>query len=315
MKKIILASAIALCLNAHSPLLFAADIALAEADAAQFSSKEGLTETLLADDKLALTQAQAELDKAIASGASQEEIDALQLRVTTAGEHLTNEQTAITEQVAQLSDEQVIALNRSLNNAVSSQLNVNIDSAQIQSILDGNYDNKQINALTKALEEEAKFTALSGKFEQKYEQTGNEKFLGHSERMLDKADSQKEKFLGKIEKFDKNDLVSKAAHDEAKHMSAQVAKDSVSAAMKDETKHMSAQVAKDSVSAAMKEEAKNMAKETAKSAAKLSAKEDAKSNAKDIAKQTAKQLVKEEGRHAAQSEQKELNKKNGKSKD
>lgn len=290
MKKIILASAISLCLNVHSPLLFAEEI-----DSSLFSSKENLTETLLADDKLAVTEAQAELDKAIASGASQEEIDALQLKVTTAGENLTSEQTAITEQVAQLSDEQVIALNRSLNNAVSSQLNVNIDSAQIQSILDGNYDNKQINALTKALEEEAKFTALSGKFDQKYEQTGNEKFLEHSERMLDKADSQKEKFLGKIEKFDKKDLVSNAVRDEAKHMSAQVAKDSVTASMK--------------------EEAKNMAKETAKSAAKLSAKEDAKSNAKDIAKQTAKQLVKEEGRQAAQSEQKELNKKNGKSKD
>jgi formaldehyde-activating enzyme involved in methanogenesis len=289
-RKIILASAISFCLNAHSPLLFAEEI-----DSSQFSSKENLTETLLADDKLAVTEAQAELDKAIASGASQEEIDALQLKVTTAGENLTSEQTAINEQVAQLSDEQVIALNRSLNNAVSSQLNVNIDSAQIQSILDGNYDNKQINALTKALEEEAKFTALSGKFDQKYEQTGNEKFLEHSERMLDKADTQKEKFLGKIEKFDKKDLVSNTAREEAKHMSAQVAKDSVSASMK--------------------EDAKNMAKETAKSAAKLSAKEDAKSNAKDIAKQTAKQLVKEEGRQAAQSEQKELNKKNGKSKD
>lgn len=290
MKKIILASAISLCLNAHSPLLLAEEI-----DSSQFSSKESLTETLLADDKLALTQAQAELDKAVASGASQEEIDALKLKVTTAEINLTSEQTAITEQVTQLSDDQVIALNRSLNNAVSSQLNVNIDAAQIQSILDGNYDNKQINALTKALEEEAKFTALSGKFEQKSEETGNEKFLEHSERMLDKADSQKEKFLGKIEKFDKKDLVSNAAHEEAKHMSAQVAKDSVTASMK--------------------EEAKNMAKETAKSVAKLSAKEDAKSSAKDIAKQTAKQLVKEEGRQAAQSEQKELNKNNGKSKD
>jgi hypothetical protein len=289
-RKIILASAISFCLNAHSPLLFAEEI-----NSSQFSSKENLTETLLADDKLAVTEAQAELDKAIASGASQEEIDALQLKVTTAGENLTSEQTAINEQITQLSDEQIFALNRSLNNAVSSKLNVNIDSAQIQSILDGNYDNKQINALTKALEEEAKFTALSGKFEQKYEQTGNEKFLEHSDRMLDKADTQKEKFLGKIDKFDKKDLVSDAVHEEAKHMSSQVAKDSVNASMK--------------------EEAKNMAKETAKSAAKLSAKEDAKSNAKDIAKQTAKQLVKEEGRHASQSEQKELNKKNGKSKD
>ena len=134
------------------------------------------------------------------------------------------------------------------------------------------------------MEEEAKFTALSGKFEQKYEETGNEKFLEHSERMLDKSDTQKEKFLGKIEKFDKKDLVSDTVHEEAKHMSRQVAKDSVNASMK--------------------EEAKNLAKETAKATAKLSAKEDAKSNAKDTAKQTAKQLVKEEGRHVAQSKRK-----------
>jgi len=290
MKKIILASAISTCLLASSPVLFADDM-----DSSNFSSKELLSETLLADDKLAVEQAQGQLDQAIAAGATEEEINALQTELDAANANLLAEETAIADQLTQLSDEQIFALNRSLNNAVNSQLNVNIDATNIQAIIDGNYDNRQINALTKALEEEAKFTALSGKFEQKYEESGNEKFLEHSERMLDKADSQKEKFLDKIEKFDKDDMIRDSALEEAKQQSKQAGKDSV---------HES-----------MKEEAKNMAKETAKSVAKHSAKEDAKASAKDTAKQTAKQIVKEEGRQAAKHEQKEQSKKNGKSKD
>ncbi|MGR8931827.1 MAG: hypothetical protein ACU836_14415 [Gammaproteobacteria bacterium] len=286
MRKLILVTAISSCLSVTAPSIYADDM-----DRADFSSSERLTETLLSDDKLALEQAQTELDNAVASGAMQEEIAALQLTVDAASANLLTEQTAISGQITQLSDEQIFALNRSLNNAVSSKLDVNIDASQIQSIIEGNYDARQINALTKALEEEAKFTGLADKFDDKYQNTGDEKFLEHSERMLDKADSQKEKFLDKIDRFEKDEAMKGAAIEEAKQQSKQAGKESI---------HES-----------MKEEAKNMAKDTSRSAAKQSAKEDA----KDAAKQAAKQIVKEEGRQAAKNQQKEENKKHGKSKD
>lgn len=93
--------------------------------------------------------------------------------------------------VENLSDEQVFALNRSLNNAVKSGQNIDFDLDLLETIVDENYDKRQINALTKALEEEAKFLA-------KYEETGDPKFI-------EKAEQKKEKFLAKIDKFGEKD--------------------------------------------------------------------------------------------------------------
>lgn len=87
--------------------------------------------------------------------------------------------------VDSLSNEQVFAFNRALNNAIRSQLYSYIiyDLDLLESLDVATLSSREINAITKALEEEAKFTKL-------YEQTGNEKFLA-------KAESQKQKFLAK----------------------------------------------------------------------------------------------------------------------
>ncbi|MGH8658591.1 MAG: hypothetical protein ACREV4_09005 [Gammaproteobacteria bacterium] len=194
-------------------LLFATHCAIA---GDKFSDRDRLSETLLRDDHLAvvaaeedLAAAQADLDAAVTGNASVEEIAALNAKRLEAVANLEEaqhsfalEEPTIETQLEALSDEQVFALNRSLNNAVSSGLNVDIDSEHLQDVIDGDYDGRQINALTKALEEEAKFTKLSDKFQDKYEASGNERFLEHSERMLDKGVQQKEKFLSKIDKFD-----------------------------------------------------------------------------------------------------------------
>lgn len=89
--------------------------------------------------------------------------------------------------MANLSDEQVFALNRSLNNVVKSGLPMEYDMYLLEQVIENDYDSREINALTKAMEEEAKF-------QDPYEKTGNEKFL-------DRAQSQKEKFLATVGRF------------------------------------------------------------------------------------------------------------------
>ena len=108
------------------------------------------------------------------------------------------ERTTVEMLVENLSPEQVFALNRSLNNAVNSGLLLfmDVDAADLQDLL--NYDDRQINAFTKAYEEEAKFLARA-------EATGNERFL-------QKAENQKDKFLARIERFEAGKQASRQDH-------------------------------------------------------------------------------------------------------
>ena len=87
--------------------------------------------------------------------------------------------------VATLSEEQVFAFNRALNNAVKSQLYSDIiyDMDILESLDVTTLTKQDINAITKAFEEEAKFNKL-------YAKTGNEKFLAM-------AETKKTRFLAK----------------------------------------------------------------------------------------------------------------------
>lgn len=153
--------------------------------------------------------------------------------------------------VEKLSDEQVVAFNRSLNNAVKSGLPMEYDMELLEKAVEDNYDGRQINALAKALEENAKFMAL-------YEKTGNEKFQ-------ERAKSQKEKFLAKIEKFqgpgDSDDPQTGDLQDMA--------------------------------NASAKATAKDMAQKAARNSAKQAAHEAAKDNMKEVVRATKKETVKE----------------------
>ncbi len=186
------------------------------------------------------------------------------------------DETQVTAFVESLSDEQVFAMNRSLNNAVNSGLEIEYDMELLQKIVDEDYNKQQINSLTQALEQEARFLS-------KYEETGDEKFLFKAER-------QKEKFLAKTDWFGgmkdvmKGD-VSKEAAREARQAAKNSAKDAAKSAVKD--------AAKSAARDAAKLAAKDAAKGAAKSAAKLAAKDAAKVAIKDAIKVAKNEIQKE----------------------
>ncbi|MEA3547063.1 MAG: hypothetical protein U9R66_05305 [Thermodesulfobacteriota bacterium] len=194
--------------------------------------------------------------------------------------------------VESLSDEQVFALNRSLNNAIKSDLPMVYDMDLLEKIVENDYGKKEINAIAKALEQEARFTALA-------EKTGNEKFL-------DKALDHKNKFLTKAD----SSLVDEAVQVSAGVSAKESAKYSVKQAAKHSAKVMAKQSAKDSAKQAAKETAKGAAKEAAKGAAKQVAKDSAKLAAKEAAKSAAKQAAKNVAKQAAKETVKEMQKQN-----
>lgn len=171
-----------------------------------------------------------------------------------------------------LTNEQVFALNRSLNNAVSSGLLVDIDAEDLALIVDAN--KLQINAFTQAFEQEARFLLKADKFAAKAEESGDDKFLVIGDRMTSKAEDQKAKFIAKIGRFS----VSPSAT--AGSVAKAEAKASAKAAAKDTSKGVAKATAKQAAKTAAKETAKAAAKETAKGVAKAEAKRLARAAAK-----------------------------------
>ncbi len=179
---------------------------------------------------------------------------------------------ALDNAVADLSDDQVEDLNRSFNN-----LNNNVFTAPSEFDFDESlfsaisfleritvdFNKQQITALTKALEEKIKFLYLA-------EKTGNDRFL-------EKADSQEQKFLSKVDKF---------AGETETTETTDVTAETVRA-----VKLMS--------KGAAKQAAKGTAKQAAKGAAKQAAKSAAKQAAKNAAKNAVKQSIKSQARNAA----------------
>lgn len=267
-------------------------------DGKKFDDPERLEDTLIGwqeelvdaagDDVVAAEKAR---DDAIDDGAPQDEIDALQENVDAAEktlaeaeDNLVKEKEILPEQIAELTEEQLFALNRSLNNATNNGLIVDLNSDYMQDLLDGNYNKQQINSLTKALEEEAKFDKLSDKFAAKYDLTGNDKFSDKADMMSLKGDRQKDKFLGKVDKFGSDDGDEVEHHNKAMKSMRGSAKNSV----KDTAKSTTKDVAKTNAKGAAKANAKAAAKSNAKDAAKSNAKAVAKSRAKDNARNKAK---------------------------
>ena len=155
--------------------------------------------------------------------------------------------TLVNETIAGLSPEQVFALNRSLNNAVHNGLLAKMqdyDLEMLLAVLDGNYTKQQINALTQAYEQEARFMAKG---------------------MDDKALMQKTRFLAKVE---------------AKAAATEVAKSSAKGAAKAASKEAAKSAAKEAAKNAAKQAAKTAAKQAAKTAAKEEAKKAAKGKLK-----------------------------------
>ncbi|WP_339132568.1 MAG: hypothetical protein WGN25_10525 [Candidatus Electrothrix sp. GW3-4] len=187
--------------------------------------------------------------------------------------------------VEQLSNEQVFAFNRSLNNAVNNGLEIKFDKEELEKA--ENYTGQQINALTKAMEEEAKFLAL-------FEKTGNEKFQERAER-------QKEKFLSKIDKFqDTDDSASALESGDAVKNNV---KEEAKARAKDTAKQAAQKAAKEAAKAAAKEAAHEAAQEVVKEAANTAKKESVKERqAEKIVEREAAKAARDEAKDAAKAE-------------
>jgi len=145
-----------------------------------------------------------------------------------------------------LSDDQVFALNRALNNALSSGLNIDFINSYnwdlLLKVITEDYNSRQINFLTKALESETKFLAI-------YDKTGNDFFLT-------KAAIEKEKFLSRIDHF------AGTGAQEAQNLARQAAR----SALKD-----------------LAREARSQAKTLARQEARMNAQNAAKASSKQIA--------------------------------
>lgn len=215
-----------------------------------------------------------------------------------------------------LTEDQIFALKRSLNNAVKSGLEIELTAEILQSIVDGDYDARQINALTKALEEEAKFKAKAERFQQKYEETGNEKFLEKSEWFLAKAESQKGKFLAKIDRFESSEI-----EESQKGLSVITAEDDAGSSARDATRELAENTAKISAKKAARDLAKksakifarNEARKLAKNAAKIAAKEEARKLAKDLVQDVLNEIKKDAKNEARENREKFSNINKGKS--
>jgi hypothetical protein len=89
-------------------------------------------------------------------------------------------------------DEQVVALNRALNNTLNNGIVPLLGSEELQRIVDEDFNSKQIHEFVKAYREEAKFLAKAERFEE-----GSKQYT----KAVEKAEKQKGKFLGKVERF------------------------------------------------------------------------------------------------------------------
>jgi hypothetical protein len=292
----------------QSNVTFSQDVPPEEdTDGNKFYDRGLLIDTLTADDSEDVDNAQVQLDllndelmaveddllEANDSGtATEEEIMALEDKISMLNDEVDQsetdveeaemnadtELTAITEQVDQLSDDQVRGLNQQLNNVVVKGVTVDIDSEDLQMVLDGDYNFQQINAFTKAFEEEAKFNRHAKKFEEKSEEEGGEKFLDQVDKMIERSDSQKEKFLAKIDGFE-----GKGAPGTDALTSAQ-------------------QITASDLKVDGKSESKVLAKSTAQNEIRLAAKavaEAAKSDARSESRELAVQALKEEAKSKA----------------
>lgn len=249
------------------------------------AAQEGLTDDATEEDIAAAQQAvdDAELALEDTNTKLQAAQDAKE-QLATLKEGLDAEIAATEELVGELSEEQVIALNRSLNNAADGKILVDIDTEDLQQVIDGEYNNLQINAFTQSFEQEARFLQKADRFTSKYEETGNEKFLDHATRMEERGETQKAKFEEHVDRFanspstEAGRLAKQEAQASAKSLAKESAKGAAQQAAKQAAKQASKGAAKQAAKQAAKDVARQVARGTAKKAAKNSAKKAAKNN-------------------------------------
>lgn len=261
----------------------------------RFDSRELLVYTALRDDRAELKtaeqlreEAQLALDEAIRQGAPPDVVRELEDQLAQREAELEDARTAFRQEkravvraVSLLSDDQVFAFNRSLNNALASGLVVDLDADQLFAA--AHYDKRQINALTKALESDALFSTKADAARAAYEETHDPARLRQAEHFEAKAESMRERFLGKIERFDGHDAGA------ARHDAREAARDEAGRAARDEARG----------------EARAAAREAARDAAKEAALEAVRNDARQVARQEARDQAREQSRGLAKGHAKQ----------
>jgi hypothetical protein len=169
-------------------------------------------EEALASAEADLEAAQAELADAEANGgdvvAAQAKVDAAQADVDAANANVTAATTNVggaTALVDQMSDDQVTALNRSLNNALHNGLAPLVfDTALLQRIIDEGFGTKEIQALTQGLELHARFDQHADRFNAKGD-------AEKADQMRERGAALQTKFLARLD-----DATADAARDAAR---------------------------------------------------------------------------------------------------
>jgi hypothetical protein len=136
----------------------------------------------------ALAKAQSELEAAEAR-----EREASEVSETLAGEIDTTRAL-----VADLSDDQVRAFQRAVDDALRRGLPLDVGSTQLLEILEGGYDGRQIDLLTRAYAQGARFERLAVHLEERAQSSGDEDLLERAERARQRGTSEKSRLLGMI---------------------------------------------------------------------------------------------------------------------
>ena len=186
-------------------------------------------EESLASAQSKLDAAEAELSDAQANGgdvaaaqakvdAAQADVDAAQAKVDAAQ---TNVDTGSTALVDQMSDDQVFALNRSLNNAAHNGLGpLAFDPALLQRIIDEDLGNREIQQLTQGVELRARFEANAARFDAKGDSD-------KADAMRERGEALEGKFLARLDDpaADAAADAAREASREAKHAAKEAARD------------------------------------------------------------------------------------------
>jgi predicted nucleic acid-binding Zn-ribbon protein len=165
-------------------------LAMAQADATEAADAVAAAEEDVAAAEMDVADAQSEVDT----------VNAAVMEAEAAVQAILDEIEGTEELVAAMSDKQVFALYRSLNNAIQTGLlPLDLDVEMLQRIVDENLGNREIQALTNGFEQEARFEMLAMRFEAKAEATGDDQFLDKADRARGKGAAQKEKFLARLD--------------------------------------------------------------------------------------------------------------------
>jgi hypothetical protein len=103
----------------------------------------------------------------------------------------------VSQQVAQLSDSQIKSLTQTLERTNRKGITLDLNSAELQTLLDGGYSFQQTNMFVKAYVEEAKFLSKADELRTEAEATGNAELLEQADKMEARAAQKKSNFTDK----------------------------------------------------------------------------------------------------------------------